>query len=420
MKPLPMNQIPLRILPLALLGACVALSGCSKHTEDDGHDHADEAHGSHAGEAPGAHEGEPAGAHEGEDVVQFTDAELKEFSIGLAIAGPGQLRSTLTLPGEVVFNPDQVTHILPRVSGVVREVYKMVGDTVRAGDVLAVLDSRELATLKADYLAGIALEELAQANYERESTLRKQQISSERDYLQARQKLEEASIQKRRAERALHAVGFDEEALTQLREQPEADFTSYPMTSALDGVVMERHLVRGEVVRTDEAEAPFVVANLSDVWVELTVYQKDLARVKPGQSVTISFGHGIPDFTGELDYVTPSLEEATRTATARMVLSNPDRVLRPGLFVTGQVEVDVQSAAVVVPRSAILEFEGSTVVFVKEDEGFHPAPVETGEADSTLVAITSGLAAGQTYVAMNPLVLKAQIQKSELGDGHAH
>lgn len=402
----------MKSLVAALLGAGVALTGCSKHAEDDGHDH--------EGEAPGAHAGEAPGAHEGEDVVQFTDEELKEFSIGLATAGPGQLRSTLALPGEVRFNPDQVAHILPRVSGVVREVYKMVGDSVRAGDVLALLESRELATLKADYLAGISLEELATANHLREETLRKQNISSERDYLIARQKLEEAKIQKRRAERALHAVGFNEDALKQLRQQPEADFTNYPMTSSLDGVVMERHLVRGEVVQTVETEGPFVVANLSNVWVELTVYQKDLARVKPGQSVIISFGHGIPDFKGVLDYVTPSLEEATRTATARMILSNPDHVLRPGLFVTGEVEVSVNPAEVVVPRSALLEFEGNTVVFVKHDDGFHPTPVQTGESDAAQVAITTGLAAGQTYVATNPLVLKAQIQKSELGDGHAH
>jgi len=401
-----------RFLPLALLSAAVVFTGCSKHSADDGHNHEPEASTAHAGEDPGA--------HQGGNIVKFTDAELKEFSIGLATAGSGQLRSTLALPGEVVFNPDQVAHILPRVSGVVREVYQMVGDTVRAGDVLAVLDSRELATLKADYLASIAMEELATANHQREETLRQQNISSERDYLEARQKLEEARIQKRRAERALHAVGFDQEALQQLRRQPEADLTTYPMTSPLDGVVMERHLVRGEVVETEESEAPFVVANLSNVWVELTVYQKDLARVKPGQSVTISFGHGIPDSKGKIDYVTPALEQATRTATARMILANPDHALHPGLFVTGEVEVWVKPAKIVVPRSALIEFEGKTVVFVKEDAGFHPAPVQAGESDAVHVAITAGLEGGQTYVATHPLVLKAQIQKSELGDGHTH
>jgi membrane fusion protein, heavy metal efflux system len=399
-------------LPPALLSAAVAFIGCSKHSEDDGHDH--------EGEAPGAHAGEAPGNHEGEAVVKFTDAELKEFSIGLATAGPGQLRFTLALPGEVIFNPDQVAHILPRVSGVVREVHKMVGDAVRAGDVLAVLDSRELGTFKADYLAGIALEELAMANFQREETLRQQKISSERDYLEARQKLEEARIQKRRAERVLHAVGFDQEALQQLRRQPEADLTTYPMTSPLDGVVIERHLVRGEVVETEETEAPFVVANLSNVWVELIVYQKDLTRIKPGQSVTISFGHGIPDSKGTIDYVTPALEPGTRTATARMILANPDHAIHPGLFVTAEVEVGFTTEEIVVPRSALIEFEGKTVVFVKEDEGFHPAPVQAGESDAVHVAITAGLEGGQTYVATHPLVLKAQIQKSELGDGHAH
>lgn len=399
---------------VTLLSAGVlSLIGCARNPEGDGR--------AQEGEGPDAHaaEGTP-GTEEGGDSVRFTKAELEEFGIELAVAGPGRLRSTLVLPGEVVFNPDQLAHVLPRVSGVVREVHKMVGDQVRAGDVLALLDSRELATLKADYLASIALEELATATYRREETLHQQHISSERDYLEARQKLEEASIQKRRTQRALHAVGFDLEALNQLRQQPEADLTRYPMTSPLNGVVMERHLVRGEVVETSEPAAPFVVADLSTVWVELTVHQKDLTRVRPGQSVAISFGHAIPDLTGTVDYVTPSLDEATRTATARVILGNPNRALPPGLFVTGEVEVAVEPADLVVPRSALIEFEGRTVVFVRREGGFHPAPVQSGAGDAGQVAVTAGLVAGQTYVASNPLVLKAQIQKSELGGGHAH
>lgn len=394
-----------KVIGLPLVAALALFAGCKKHGAESEAQSDEPVHGTHAGEA-------------GEQLVRLTDAEMKEFDVQLATAGPGKLRPELALPGEVVFNPDRVAHVLPRVPGVAREVRKMVGDAVKRGDVLAILESRELASAKAEYLASVAMEELATATYQREDRLWKQRVSSEQAYLEAKQGLEEARIKHKRAERALHALGLPEEGVARLPLAPETEFTRYELTSPLDGTVVERHLVQGELTREDAKEPHFVVADLSNVWIQLTVYQKDLSFVRKGQRVRVTFGPGIAAVFGQIDYVSASLSESTRTATARIILDNATGAVRPGLFVTGYVELADEPAEVVLSKAALLVMEDQTVVFVQTPKGFKPVPVQTGRSDQAQIEITAGLTAGQRYVAKNALTLKAELGKGALGEEH--
>ncbi len=399
-----------RILLLTVLTTALWAAGCQRSTPEAKSD-ADPDHAAEPG-APDEH------AHE--DVVRLTPEELAEFDIKVAVAGPGVLRATLEVPAEVQFNPDRLVHVRPRVPGVASEVRRKVGDMVRTGDVLAVLESRELGRAKADYLAALARERLARANYRREEKLRQKNISSERDYLQARQNHEEAVIQRKEAEHALHALGVSEAEVRALPDEPDDRLTRYELVSPQRGVVVQRHLVLGEVLEGAAAEAPFVVADLSSVWVELTLYQKDLPRVRKGQKAILRFGHGVPDATGVIDYVTPSVEESTRTASARVVLANPEGHWRPGLFITGVIEVGEESVPLVVPKTAVLFLNEQQVIFVEHEDGFEPTPVTLGRSDREQVEITAGLNPGDRYAAENALTLKAQLIKGELDAGHSH
>ncbi len=389
-----------------------------EHRPGNGHEHEEEP--AHADEQDG-HEDHAGhdGHDEHEDVVRLSPEQMREFGVEVAQARSGRLGRHLGLPGEVVFNPDRVAHVLPRTAGVVQDVHKSVGDAVRAGDVLAVLDSRELARAKAQYLATFAREDLARTNHQREEKLWQDKITPESEYLDARQALTEAQIQRRLAERELHALGLSEEQVLSLPDQPEESLTCYAMTAPIDGVITERHLVRGEVIAADAADPAFVIADLGNVWVHLTVYQKDLADVRPGQSVRVDFGHGIPQAAGTISYVSPSLQESTRTATARVVLENPDGRYRPGLFVTGQVQMGQDDVGVLVPRTAVTTYEDRPVVFVRTDEGFEPAPVKTGRSNGSHVEIVEGLQPGQPYVAEGAFTLKAELGKGSFG-GHTH
>lgn len=352
------------------------------------------------------------------DVVRLSDAELREFGIRLETAQGGALDTYIELPGEIVLNADRIAHVVPRVAGIVREVQATVGDQVKKGQLLAVLESRELADAKASYLAAVEKETLAQANFKREERLWKKKVTSEQEYLDARQALAEARIAKNSTEQQLHALGSSKKDLRALASSEHASFTHYTIPAPFSGTVIEKHITFGENV-TAEADV-FTIADLSTVWVNLNIYQKDLIKVRKGQTVGIEIGHDIPSTEGKIAWVGPQVDERTRTAKARIELPNPDGSLRPGLFVTAKVAVGGSSAGIVVPKSALQTFEGKTVVFVRTADGFEPKPVELGRQDGIKVEILSGLVAGQTYAAEGSFTLKAQLSKGAFGDGHNH
>lgn len=303
-------------------------AGHDEHDDHDEHESHDdhEGHDDHAG-------------HDDEGVVRLTEEELDEFDIEVATAGPGTLRIHVTLPGETRVNEERLAHIVPRFPGVAKDVRKRLGDKVKEGEVLAVMEGNE-------------------------------------------------------------------------------SLAPYEIKSLIEGTVIQKHITLGEVL-TDEDDA-FVVADLSSVWVDLSVYQKDLPYVKKGQRVTITAGHSIPDATGEISYVGPVLDEHTRTGLARVLLPNPNGHWRPGLFITGRIEINELEVPLLVPKTALQTVEGEICVFILTDEGFQPRPVTIGGKNETYAAIMGGLEVGQSYAARGAFTLKAELSKGAFGDGHAH
>lgn len=187
----------------------------------------------------------------------------------------------------------------------------------------------------------------------------------------------------------------------------------YTVKTAIDGIVIAKDLTRGEAVeRTKQA---FVVADLSSVWVDLAVYQKDLGRIPMGQRVHIdAVGEG-PAAEGTISYITPSVDQVTRTATARVVVPNEGRKFLPGMFVTAHT-LDVVDAPVTVPAEAIQTVGGQSCVFVEAPGGLVRRPVVLGREGKELVEIRSGLAAGERIAVRNSFLLKAELAKGEIAE----
>ena len=264
-------------------------------------------------------------------LVRVTEAQRAALGIEVAAAGPGRIDTPIELLGEVEANGDHLAHIVPRFPGVVREVRKVAGDSVRAGDVLAVIESSE-------------------------------------------------------------------------------NLARYEMKTLIGGLVIEKHLTLGEAV--DRDKQAFLIADLTTVWVDLSVYQKDLGDVAVGQAVRIHSVQLGPDAEGVISYIAPVVDQATRTATARVVLPNPDRKWLPGMFVTAHT-LDEREGAVTVPPAALQTLDGRPVVFVEAEEGFTPRPVTLGRQGETLVEVVAGLAAGERVVTKNSFLLKAELAKGE-------
>lgn len=192
----------------------------------------------------------------------------------------------------------------------------------------------------------------------------------------------------------------------------------YELRTLMDGTVIAKHITRGEAVTRDTQA--FVIAGLSDVWIELSIYQRDLDRVRVGQRVLISTGHHRPDVEGTISYVSPVVDEDTRTARARLVMPNGDGKWRPGMFVTGRVAVNAVDVAITVPHTALQTVEERTVVFVQDADGFEPREVRLGRRSASHAEVVSGLAVGERYVTKGGFILKAELGRSELSEGHSH
>ncbi|MFP3982785.1 MAG: efflux RND transporter periplasmic adaptor subunit [Desulfurivibrionaceae bacterium] len=351
------------------------------------------------------------------EMVHLSASQIREFGIETAYTGPGNIHLQIESTGEIVPDPDRVAQVVPRITGIIREVRKRTGDPVAAGEVLAVIESRELADAKSDYLTADKRLEMASTNFKREKRLWEKEITSEQEFLDAQTAQAEAEIQLYRAGQKLLALGFDEQYVADLPDQQKKSLTRYNITSPRDGIITRRNLAVGEIAGPDSDI--FTVTDLSKVWLNLTVYQKDLDTVAQGQKVTVSADKINARGQGVIDYISPVLHEATRTATARVILANPEGRWRPGLFVNAKVETTPIPADIKVPKSAIQTVHEEPAVFVKREDGFEPVAVTLGNSSSSHVEIVSGLEPNTEIAVTRTFMLKAELNKEAIG-GHNH
>ncbi len=191
--------------------------------------------------------------------------------------------------------------------------------------------------------------------------------------------------------------------------------TAYELKAPLPGTVIERHITLGEYA--SEQKPAFVVADLTTVWVDFSVYRRDLKRVHIGDQVFIDPADGESAIEAKISYLSPVGSADTQSALARAAVPNTGQRLRPGLFVTGRLTLSAKEVAIAVKSSALQTFENRTVVFVRNGEKFEARDVEIGDRDPQLVEITFGLLERDVYAAENSFVVKAELAK---GAGEDH
>ncbi len=362
--------------------------------------------------------GEPAQQGAGE-VVLVTDEQIKQLDIVCQAVSSGGIEAWIQAPGEIEINHERMAHIVPRVKGVVSRVEVDLGQSVHAGQILAVIESRELADAKAEFLSAVARQTLAVTLLEREARLFEQKVTSEQDYLASKQALAEARIACRAARQKLLALGLSATAVDELPSQPEDAFTAYAMTAPFDGVIIQKHIVLGEVV--DDASETFVIADMGTVWVDLRVNQQDIQFIRPGQIGEVFLNGAAEGVRSEVIYVDRILDSTTRMAVVRLTLDNTEEQYRPGTFVTGKIGVQSTGQALVVPKDAVQNVNDQTCVFVETKEGFALRYVTLGHKDMDQVEILSGVDAGEHIVIRNAFHLKAELTKQAVsGHGHVH
>lgn len=339
------------------------------------------------------------------DAVRLTDAQIDSAGITLLKAGPQTIRTSVTLPGEIRFNEDRTAQVVPLLGGIVQAVRADIGQAVRRGDVLAVIASTELSDQRSQMLTAERRLAVARTTFAREKKLWEEKISAEQDFILARQAMQEAEIEQNNAQQKLRALGASRGAAGSLN--------SYELRAPFDGIVVEKHIAPGQSVKVDTVL--FTVSDLSTVWAEVAVPASELDKVRVGASVTVKASAFDAQATGKVAHVGSLLGNQTRTATARIVLGNPDTAWRPGMFVNVDVEMAAGQRAVpvAVAASAIQTVEDRPTVFVRVADGFVAHGVTLGRTDAQYVEVLKGLEAGQAYAAANSFVIKAELGKSD-------
>ena len=426
---------------------------------------------------------------------------IKTLEITTTKAGPAKIKIIQSLTGEVSLNEERVVHIVPRLDGVVTKVFKDLGDRVEKGELLATLESRELADVKIRYLSAVKksklgskdferetlvykntrtmlrlLEQqsdpeeierhlnnlvigesrkllipayskfkLADSVYQREKQLHEKGISSKSEYLLAlddyksskakylalreeisyngdwtiQQKQRTAEMNQLNLQTAiqkLQALGLSTTQIELLETQENPIFTQYELRSTLSGLVIKRHLTTGEAIKKDDNI--FVLADFSDVWVNIAIPVNNIKAVELGQKVrVINESMGIEE-RGRLTYLSSIIDETNRTVTGRVVIQNQKNLWRPGTFVEVELIVEERPVPISIKAEAIQNLRDWSVVFVKYGDYFEGRPVELGVSDGIWVEVLDGLSVGEEYAVKNSFTIKAEIEKS--GATHSH
>lgn len=338
--------------------------------------------------------------------VRFKTKETARLA-GIEVAKVEAKSSALQLSvtARIVYDATKVAEVNARSPGVVRAIRADVGTRVRAGSPLATIESATVGADQARLHAERSRVQVAEANFARVAQLQTEGITSQRNVLVARQELDAARAALLSVQSALGVVGTSDGG------------ARYTMGAPIAGVVTRRSATIGRVV--DTSEVLFEIVNTSAMWAEVDIPESELARVVVGRKVTITVdGLDNKAFEGSLDYVAPSVDPRTRTATGRVALANPDGLLRGNMFARAQLTVAGAGDRLVVPKDAVQRANSVQLVFVRvSQDAFEGRRVEVGSSDGADVEVRGRLQVGEEVATTGSFLLRTETLKGSIGAG---
>jgi cobalt-zinc-cadmium efflux system membrane fusion protein len=349
--------------------------------------------------------------------IRMASARSAEFA-GLTIEQPtrGIAGETLELLGEVHFNDNRRARVTPLAAGVLTDIRIDVGDAVEAGQVLAVVNSPEVAQAKSSYLTALSERDVAAANHERERQLVEENIAARRDLQAAEGEHRRAVLAVRQTRQQLLNLGFAEDDVEDIEREQSAS-SDLLVHAPFAGVVIKRSAALGEAV---DREALFEVADLTTMWIELAVPEAKAVRLIRGGIVNVEV-EALPgnSIEGEITWISPQINENTRMVQARATVPNPDGTLRHGMFAQVSASLETPREMMQVPTEAVQNIDGDSFVFVRtEPDLFDLRRVAVGPASTGgSTAILSGLDTEDLIVTGGSFTMRTEFLKSRLGAG---
>lgn len=329
--------------------------------------------------------------------LQLSDEAVRTGGIAVEPARVVETDRRIAGVGDLEFNGRRLAHLTARASGRIESIAAFRGDRVVEGQVLAEIYSQGYLALQA---------ELIQAA-ERAARLRDtSDAQAARAFLDA-------------ARAKLLPLGMtDAEIDALVSTKSVRPFLA--VRALFDGRIIEQAAVVGDGV--EPGASLFRLADLSTLWACIRIYEKDLAAVRPGvEAVFRTQAYPGEDFRGRLVLIGAVMDEKTRTVEGRAEVANPTERLKPGMYVEASIAAGDKRRALVIPESALQEFQSLSVVFVQTGPGAYELRlVETGERTEGRIEIVRGLAEGDKVVASGSFLLKSEMLKKTMGDEHEH
>jgi cobalt-zinc-cadmium efflux system membrane fusion protein len=353
------------------------------------------------------HAAEPAPRPAGQ--TWLTAAQAKEAKLETQPAQQRELANVIAITGKLTFSDLEVAHVFSPVTGRVTAINAELGQRVKKGDSLAVIESPDLDLALANLQKADADVVAAKHNFDRQKELADARAVSQHDFEAAQDDYNKAQAELRRCQqmmKILHAEGGNSGAFS-LRTPVAGEIISRTVNPGME--------VQGQYGGGGSAVELFTVGELDPIWAIADVYEMDLSRVKVGDNVDVSVV-SYPDrkFHGRIDWIAGALDPTSRTAKVRCTLANPDHMLRPEMYATVSVAGTGQRM-LSLPRAAVLHLGDQTLVF--KDIGpspsgllrFQQVPVEVNEdIPGDFVEVKKGLTETDTVVTSGALLLTNQ------------
>lgn len=351
-------------------------------------------------------------------LVHFENAELAE-TVGIETAEAKEERhaDTLTANAEISYDANHYAEISPRVSGFLREVKVDLGQVVKAGDLLAVVDSSEVSTAKSQFLSSRAALELAEDSHKRTASLSQSQAVARKDVIAAKAALNQAEAAAQDAEQRLRNLGYSDDQLAAILKAKDTS-SRLDLVSPASGTVVSRHAVLGEAIQA--MSQLFAVADTSKMWLWVDLYEGDISSINVGQPVSFTVsGHEAKPVTGTVTWAGTEVNPKTRTCRVRAEVANPGGRLRANQFGEAEIRVGEEHGAVLVPREAVQRKDKVDVVFLPVGEGnYRPQRVVAKPSGrKEFVEVAWGLKPGDRVVTTGAFLLRTEITKGAIGAG---
>ena len=339
--------------------------------------------------------------------VRLSKEVIAEAKIRTAPVAKEMLASTLSLPGEIAADPDKSARVSVLVPGRLARVNFKEGSIVKKDQVLATVRIPEIGKVRSAHSSAVAKAAAARANAERLQVLADKGLGSAQESVAAKAEAESLGAEARGLAEQLAALGMG----------GSGTGSELAVRAPVGGVVVSRNAVVGQPITTDETIA--TIADMSEVLFLGRVFEMDLGRLRAGASAEVQLNaYPKERFGGTIEYLGQQIDPVARTVTARIRLPNRDDMLRFGLFGTAQISTGARQGkapVLVVPRSALVEVAGNSVVFVRQaDDDFELHEVVLGESALGKVEIVNGLREGELVVVEGAFTLKSAVLKSTL------